>query len=156
MITVSTKFKELILGPNSFASIFNGGRILLYTGARPANADAAAVSPPLAEITAGGVAWAPGGGSAGGVQFEQSGQWILKNPAQPWKLHALASGVPTWFRLYGPADDPGSLSYSYPRVDGDVSDLPSADMVLPNVSLTENAWLDVQQFLFTLLPIDGA
>ena len=39
MLQVSTKFKELILGPASFPSIFLNGSIAIYTGTQPAYAD---------------------------------------------------------------------------------------------------------------------
>lgn len=155
-ITVSTKFKELILGANSFADIFNGGRILLYDGAQPATADAAVLTPAIAEITAGGQVWAPGGNSAGGLQYEIAGQWVTKATAQVWKLNTLNSGTPTWFRIFSSADDSNALSYSYARIDGAVSDTPATELVIPNVSLVQGNRLDIQQFLFTILPLTGA
>lgn len=155
-ITVSTKFKELILGPNSFGDIFDGGRILLYDGVQPANADMAALTPAIAEITTNGLAWAPGGNSSGGLQYELAGQWVTKATAQVWKLNALSSGTPTWFRIFSSADDNNALSYSYARIDGAVSDTPATELVLPNVSLVQGNRLDIQQFLFTILPLTGA
>jgi hypothetical protein len=150
-ITVSTKFKELILGPNSFSDIFNGGRILLYSGEQPAHADLAVLVPAIAEITTNGTVWTPGG--PGGLTYSQSGMWILKNPSVNWKLKCINSGTPTWFRIVGPDVDDGVGSVNLPRVDGAVSDNDTAEFVLPTVSLEVGQVLSIQQFLYTIPPI---
>lgn len=151
MITVSTKFKELILGPNSFASIFNGGRILVYGGEQPAHADLAVLTPVLAEITTNGTAWAPYG--PGGLTFALDGMWVYKNPSVSWKLKCVNSGVATWFRLVGPAVDDGAGSTTHPRIDGSVSAEPPAELVLPSTTLEVGQVWAVPQFLYTIPPI---
>lgn len=151
-ITVSTKFKELILGANSFASIFGGGRILLYSGTRPATADASAGGSPVARVTNAGLVWAPA--DVSGLQFEQSGAWISKSVAQDWKLVGLENSTFTWFRLYGGSElDTGADSLDYPRLDGDASDIASADFVLPSITVSTGQILSVQQFLYSLSPL---
>ena len=151
-ITVSTKFKELILGPNSFGDIFNGGQMLLYSGIRPASPDQAAVSSPVARVTNEGLAWLPN--DVSGLQFTQAGAWISKSDAQNWKLVGLADSQVTWFRLYGNSElDVGGDSLDFARLDGDASDLASADFVLPANTISASQILVVQQFLYSLAPL---
>ena len=149
-ITVSTKFKELILGPNSFADIFNGGRILVYGGLQPDHADLPVLTPVLAEITTNGTAWTPYG--PGGLTYSQSGMWILKDPGLTWKLKASNAGTATWFRIVGPELDDDSGSTLYPRIDGAVGDAAPAELVLPTVEVAPGTVLDIQQFLYTIPP----
>lgn len=154
-LQASTKFRERILGAESFADIFDGGRILLYTDAQPPSADHAAMSPHVAQITVNGGVWSPGGGGVG-LSFEQFGVWVSKDTAQTWKLKASASGLITWFRLQGPDDDPQALSYVHPRIDGAVSDTAGSELLLVNASVTIGDIRDIHQFLYTLLPVPGA
>lgn len=150
MIKLSTQFKESILGANSFASIFEQGRILVYDGAQPESADAAVTGTLLGQITSGGLPWAANG-SAGGLSFTQIGAWISKNEAQNWKFVASAAGTPGWFRLVGKAQDDGFLSYNAPRIDGAIG----SDMVLAVTTTSVGTNLPVQQFLFTFPPALG-
>lgn len=151
-ISTSTKFKELILGTNSFADIFNGGRIVLYGGTQPLTANDAVLVPAIAEISAGGMVWAPGGGAAGLI-YIVVGEWATKDTAQTWKMRGIIDGTPTWFRIYAAAEDIGSLSYSYARIDGSVSDTAGTDLTIPSTTIEAGSWLDIQQFIFTILPI---
>lgn len=153
-LQVSTRFKELLLGPNSFASIFEHGRILVYSGTQPISADAAATGTLLGTITAGGLGWAPGG-SAGGLAFEQSGPFILRPATQPWRLTCTQSGIAGWFRLVGAAEDAGGLSYSHPRIDGAIGIGGDVEMTLLSTNLTSGLVYDIQQFVYTLPPIVG-
>lgn len=152
-VNVSTKFKEMILGSNSFANIFAGGRILLYEGAQPVNADAAVLVPAVAEITTNGVAWAPGGTPAG-LTFEQFGAWITKNQSTSWKLKIATTCTPTWFRLVGAATDAGDATYALPRIDGAVGTLPPSDLLVPAATMNAGQVFTMSQFLYTIPPIN--
>lgn len=151
-ITVSTKFKELILGSSSFIDIFDGGRILVFGGTRPANPDLANVEPALAEITTNGIAWTPYG--PGGLTYIQSGAWILKNPAVSWKIKCANSGVASWFRIVGPETDDGSASVVLPRIDGSVGADGAYELVLPSVNLEAGSVLAIPQFFYTIPPLN--
>lgn len=151
-LRVSTKFKDLILGPTAFETIFNGGRILVYSGAQPTSADAAIAGVLLGQITANGLAWAAGG-SDGGLTFERSNGVVRKAAAQPWKLTVSATGVAGWFRLVGRLEDSGGQSYAAPRIDGSVGTSSLAQLVLGNPSLTAGDVRDIPQFLYSIPPL---
>ena len=144
MLQVSTKFKELILGSSSFASIFNNGRILVYSGAQPASANFEPTGTLLAEISTNGTPWAVNGAGGGGLQFAQSGAYVLA--ASPWRMRVVADGTAGWFRLYGPALDPDELSYAWPRIDGAIG----SELILENPALVAGQSIPVQQFTYTI------
>lgn len=151
-LRVSTKFKELLIGPTAFESIFNGGRILVYSGTQPVNADLAAEGTLLGQITNEGQAWTPGG-SAGGLQFSRSGAWVTQGVGQDWRLVVSASGTAGWFRLVGPDNDAGGTTYAVPRIDGVVGSNGATELTLDSTALTAGQSITVQQFLYTLPPL---
>lgn len=151
-LKVSTRFKELILGANAFADIFDGGRILLYSGVQPASADLPPAGTLLAQITRNGDTWVAGG-SAGGLSFEQFGALVGKPTGEAWRLVASGAGTPGWFRLVAGAADPGELSFSHARIDGSVGTSSAHDLRLTAAALAAGQNLPVQQFLYTLPPI---
>lgn len=151
-LRVSTKFKELILGPTAFETVFNGGRILVYSGSQPANADFAATGTLLGQITNEGQAWTAGG-SAGGIEFARSGAWVTQAAAQSWRLVVTASGTAGWFRLVGKNADSGGASYAAPRIDGAIGTNGATELTLESTTLTAGQNIAVQQFLYTLPPL---
>lgn len=144
MLYVSTKFKELILGASSFASIFNNGRILVYSGAQPASANAPAQGAILAEISTNGTPWNEGGAGGGGLLFAQSGAFVIADSA--WRMRVVASGTAGWFRLYAPAADPDALSYAHPRIDGAIG----SELILASNVLAAGQSIPVHQFTYTI------
>lgn len=152
MIRVSTKFKEMILGPTSFESIFNGGRILVYSGAQPSSADNPPNGTLLGQITAGGVAWLADG-AAGGLRFTRSGAYCIKDPDQSWIMTEGTVGVAGWFRLVGPSPDAGHLTYNLPRLDGSCNSVVGADFFVANGTFLVGRTVPIQQFVYTLPPI---
>lgn len=148
-VNVSSNFKSRILGRESFADIFNGGRILLFSGPQPSSADNPQTGTFLGHVTERGNAWTPGG-SAGGLNFVQSGVWAAHDPSQMWDLTVAAAGTASWFRLVGRLADDGNLSYAAPRIDGSVGSGGAVDMTLPTTALTMGYTTTLQQFLFTL------
>lgn len=151
-VQVSTKFKERILGPESFMDIFEQGRILIYSGVQPTTADHAVTGTLLAQITLQGEPWLAGG-SAGGLVWEQAGVWVGKPSAAQWRFEGQDTGVAAWFRIVGSAVDGGGLSYSAPRIDGAVGDTLETDFFLATLAITPSTSLEIQQFNFTLPPI---
>lgn len=150
-LKASTRFKELILGPNSFETIFNGGRIVLYTGTQPTSPDMPIDGVAVGEVSLNGTPWGPGGAS-GGLTFERHGVWAAKPPAAAWVLRGLDTGAATWFRLYAGPADAGGLSYAHARLDGAMG----TDFVLPSYTITPATSVHIQQFLLTLPPVTGA
>lgn len=151
-VRVSTGFKGLILGPTAFDAIFNGGRILVYSGAPPASPDLAATGTLLGEITAGGLPWVANG-VQGGLQFVRSGMWVLKDPAQGWRLRATANGVAGYFRLVGKAIDTLDESTIAARIDGVIGAGGAADLVLADTTLVAGTSTPVQSFLYSISPL---
>lgn len=148
MLQVSTRYKELLLGPNSFESIFNNGRILIFSGGQPTTADYPEQGTLLAQITVQGLTWTPNGSEAG-LLFSRSGAYVSKDAAQDWRLVCSTAGTAGWFRLVGPNADDGELSYAAPRMDGAVG----AELILPSAALTLGQTLSVQQWTFTFPPV---
>lgn len=152
-VQVSTKFKELILDGNSFKSIFDQGRVLVYTGAQPVSADHPVQGTLLGQITLDGQPWVANG-SDGGLVWERYGAWMGKPEAATWRLEVTTGGTAGWFRIVGPAVDNGGLSYSSPRIDGAVGNSGS-DFYIVTPTLVANQSHVVQQFNFTFPPVVG-
>lgn len=154
-IRVSSKFKELLLGPNSFESIFNGGRIVIFSGVQPASADYPIVGTPLADITVNGALWTPNGSPAG-LNFVRDGVWATNDPSQFWQLTGAANGTAGWFRLFSKVADTGDYSFETARIDGSVGTTAAFDLRLPTTAITTSYTIPVQQFLFSFPPVLGA
>ena len=150
-LQVSTKYKELILGPTSFAQIFDQGYIALFTGIQPPSADHPITGTYLGDITTSGMPWVAGS-SAGGLHFEQSGPWISKRSSDAWRLTVFNAGTAGWFRLFARGADDGSLSYNAPRIDGSVG-LSSTNLVLSSTVLAVGPSHYIQQWLYTIPPV---
>lgn len=150
-INVSTNFKQRLLGPESFPAIFNGGRILIYSGAQPATADHPVTGTYLGQVTEQGQAWGPGS-SAGGLNFVLAGVWAAHDPAQTWRLIPSVGGTAGWFRLVGRLADDSGHTFSAPRIDGSIGTGGTVDMKIPSVSLTAGFAVPIQQFLFSFPP----
>lgn len=155
MLKVSTGFKTKLLGPTSFTSMFEGGGIYVYSGARASSPDAAAPSLPIGVISKQGLAWNPINIGAG-LQFVQNGPYILFDNAQA-QLVPDASATATWWRLVAPFDD-GEPSYSQPRIDGDVGLMGAStgqELLLPVLDIVLGTSYPVTYFLYTIPPIIG-
>jgi hypothetical protein len=143
-LQVSTKFKELILGPTSFADIFAYGKIRVYSGVQPASADLAPTGTLLAEVTE--------DGAGGGLIFTQFGPYVVKSLSQDWRMLVSVSGLAGWFRLVGAAADTGEPTYFLPRIDGSIGES-GADFTVAESTLTAGQSIAVQQFSYTIPPI---
>lgn len=154
MLQVSTGFKTLILGPYSFMDIFERGAIKVYAGFRPPTADGEEPAVSLGKITIGGNPWSPSA-SQYGLQFSQSGPYITKVPYHQWLFTVERSGIPTWGRLVGEADDDGLVSYTMPRIDFSITADPAeqTEMLLPQANVIVGQRVSVGSFLFTIPPV---
>jgi len=155
-LQVSTRFKQLILGPHAFSDIFLNGSIAIYTGTQPAYADSSATGTLLARITQDGGAWTAGS-PTNGLKFTLASGYVLRDPAQQWRMNVTATGTAGWWRLYANSPDSGQASFSYPRVDGGITAAAdvTAELRLSTVALTSGTQIDIQSFLFTIPPIYG-
>ena len=151
-LIVSTNFKEQILGPTAFETIFNGGRILIFSGPQPVSADYPQQGTLLGQITANGDAWVANN-VAGGLLFDRNGPWVSKSATQTWRLKVDTSGVAGWFRLVGKSVDNGAGSIAAPRIDGKVGSGGLVELTLGSTSLVAGQNIPVQQFLYSIPPI---
>jgi len=152
---VSTGFKSKILGPYSFASIFNGGHILVYDGVRPATADGGYAGAPLGFISRNGLPL--GVGEPATLRFFQSGPYITQPYTDILAFTALRDGHATWFRLFGPTPDDNSTSYALPRIDGDVSlAAGTGELRMPSLDFLANDAVRPVSFFYSIPPIVGA
>jgi hypothetical protein len=146
MLLVSTGFKALILGRHSFADIFNGGVMHIYSGARPLTADA----PTPEAYRCGTIDRLQ---FDGGLQFAQTGAFIGIPLGHLWGLQPSAPALATWFRLVAPGDT-NSANFVEARIDGDVGTLAAPkELVLQDPQLTPGTVTPIDSFLFTLPPL---
>jgi hypothetical protein len=156
-LQVSNGFKALILGPRSFESIFAGGAIAVYSGARPDTADdpipVGAVL--LGHITTNGLPWSALS-QANGLTYARQGPFVTKPIGVPWAITPTGSGLATWFRVLSNTPDNGSLSFDLARIDGDISPSnPDAEMRLLNPVLQVGVVKTLDHFLYTIPPVVG-
>lgn len=148
MLLVSAGFKAAILGPQSFADIFNGGEIRVFAGARPNAPELPEPSLPLGMIRRLGANTT--------LQFALAGAFVVKLPTDLWQLVAQQTGSPTWFRLVAPGDDYG-YDANAARIDGDISlSGGGGDMIVAASSITAGSATSIDQFYYTISPVQGA
>lgn len=117
-IKISTGAWEALLSTSSFKGVFDNGVLCIYSGAQPADADAAENGTLLAEVNVDGATFTPGGGS--GLTFAAaSGKSISKTGSETWKADFAAAGAMAWFRFYD-NDKVTGASTSAKRFDGRV------------------------------------
>lgn len=148
MLIVSNGFKVGILGRKSFADLFNGGKIRVFSGGRPSLAESAEPT----DTWLGDITWA---GYDVGLQFYQSGPYIGKSPLESWELRPVNSGNANWCRLVGPGDNGGG-ALDAPRIDCDISTVVgSAELILASLAVAPGTSVPVGGFLFTIPPLIG-
>ena len=151
---LSTRAAELLLGPESFDSIFENGCIEIRSGPQPDNADLAATGTLLARITRDGGAWTPGA-PQNGLQLNRSGRYALKPIEHAWTLKGIAAGTAGWARMVGNAPDPGDASLSHPRLDGTAGLIGASgvQLFLPVVEITPETAIDITYWWYAIPPI---
>lgn len=153
-LLLSTGFKAGILGPSSFEALMNGGAIALFGGSQPATPDAAATGAFFGYVTAAAGAWSPSSPSAG-LNWVRAGAFASKDPGQEWAINPILDGVPTWFRILSPFDDPTQYSITAPRIDGAVGNIASlAELKLFNPVLSIGEVIVIDNFFYTIPPIE--
>lgn len=135
----STKFREHILGPNSFESVFNGGKMQVFSGPQPASADAPATGTLLAEI-----------GAPGGLQFTRYQHYATNKATQLWTLSGLAVGEAGWARLRRAVDDGSHIDFAIGLGDDSLGDF---QMRLPLLAITPSTSIIISSWWFLLPPL---
>jgi hypothetical protein len=111
-LQASTGLRGALL--SALKTSLDGGKLLIFSGSKPANADAAIGSATLlCTIT--------DNDTGGGLTFDTgpSNGIIVKLPSQSWRGTNVASGVATFYRHVASGDD-GISSASEPRLQGTV------------------------------------
>jgi hypothetical protein len=139
----------------SLKDIMRDGKLNIYSGAQPANADAAVTGTLLCTITVASGAWVAGAFD-NGLEFEDdplSGE-IEKN-SEVWSGTVLADGTAGWFRFFANPPDAGTSSTTLPRIDGSVGTAGS-DLVLASTALVTGRTQTIDEFKLTLPAYYGA
>lgn len=118
-LSFSTGLKNALLDTGDLKTLLDDGLIRIYSGAVPANADAALGAAVLLNEYSDAD---QGAGAGQGLDFaaSASGGAISKAPAQVWSgTSEVAGGVATFFRFVQQADD-GTASSTQIRLQGSV------------------------------------
>jgi len=148
-LQLSTGLRNGILNSTGFTEAFNDGIIYVYSGAQPANADAAVQGTLLMRITVDNGAWAAGSPTNGLGFATPAAGVVTKAVAEVWRGLGIADGTAGWFRLCGNAADAGASSSVLPRLDGTVA-ISGGDMNLSSLAIVTSAPTTVDVFQFTL------
>jgi hypothetical protein len=109
---------------SGFKTAFDGGKIDIYSGTRPTNADTVlSGNTLLGTLTLNATAF---GAASGGV---------LTAAAITSDTSADATGTATWFRMYVVGENPATASTTLKRLDGSVG-TSGTDMILDNTSIS--------------------
>ena len=113
---------------NGLSGILAGCYIDIYSGAPPANADAAPIGTKLGTVSLNGAGVA-------GLNFDAPANGaVAKAAAENWKAIGIAAGTAGWFRVRTTADD-NAAGATHPRIDGTVAKT-GADLNMSNTSVT--------------------
>ena len=157
-VRLSTGYVQQRNEGRSFAQIFEGGCMEVYTGAQPESADMPPTGTLLGRITRGGFAWTPGSPSAG-LRFDTAGRYVTKRPTDTWAMVGLATGTAGWMRLVGATPDLGDGSLLAPRIDGAIDllgALTDSQLLLPTLALTNASSIAITYWWFATPPLPGA
>lgn len=154
---LSTGLRAAIIGPDAMNDLLRDAVIDCYSGAQPADADAAPTGTFLGRITANGDPFVHGQ-PGGGLRFIRSGIHLLKDPAQVWRFKGVATGTLGWFRLTGNAGGDGQ-SVAALRLDGTIGVAgvtTEAQMMVVDAEVSATTVIDVSGFIFAFPPIPNS
>lgn len=129
-VKLSTGMRNKLLDGGSGGGIkgaLNLVKINIYSGAQPANADAAATGTLL------GTATVNGAGTGGTWDASVAGV-ISKAAAEVWRFTGLADGIAGWYRMYPNGATPANASSTEARIDGAIASSGS-EVNLSNVNV---------------------
>lgn len=147
----STGLRNALLG-NSGASpaatgdglsgVLNQCFIDIYSGAPPANADAAPIGTKLGTVSI------DGAGVTGLTFNAPANGAVAKKTSENWKAIGVAAGTAGWFRARTAADD-NQAGATYPRIDGTVAKT-GADLNMSNISVTVGSPHTIDTFTISI------
>jgi len=128
------------------------GRLDIYSGTQPLDADSAETGTLLVSITLGSGTFVPGT-KTNGINLKElgsdaSGTTLSKAIAEAWSGSAVASATAGWFRHYDNAVDTG-ISTSAVRADGAVG-TSGAELNMSNTTISSGGTTSIDQADFTL------
>lgn len=131
----------------SFADIFSGGCMRIYSGSQPVTADAAETGTLLIEISLGSATFVPAtgaGSSTYGLQLQMMADnsgytqtTLSKKASETWSGVAIATGTAGYARLYDKRRTTGA-SYTARRIDLGVA-TSGSQVTMPSVSIVAAA-----------------
>ncbi len=141
-LKLSTGLRDKLMDTGSLKSIFAGGLIKIYSGAAPADADAAVTGTLLCTISL--------NSTGTGVNFDTAavGGILSKAPAEVWSGNNSATGVAAYYRHVASGDN-GASSTTQARIQGSVATV-GADLNLSSTSLTSGASQTVDYYSVTI------
>jgi hypothetical protein len=146
-LRLSTGLREGLLGTADWKTLFTDGIMDIYSGAIPANADAAETGTLLVSITKASGAFVAGA-AANGLEFAApSGGTIAKN-ADVWSGVGANTGEAGYYRFYGNAYVDG-ISATAIRFDGTCG-VSGADLNMSDLTVTSALTTTIDTFSITL------
>lgn len=137
-VQVSTGLRTKLLDTNSLRSLLNLGKILVYSGAPPATADAAPTGTLLLTVT--------NNSTGTGLTFAASASAgaITKNLGETWSGSCVSTNTAGYYRFVQ-ASDSGALSTTDCRIQGSVGTA-GADLNLTTTSLINGTTYNVDNY----------
>jgi hypothetical protein len=145
MIELSTGLRNHCLSTGSFKAALDGGKMYWYSGAKPADADAAIDGAQVLLVTI------SDNGGAGGLTFAAAAAAgvLAKLASQTWTGTVVADGLAAFFRFVEAGDDPLAASTTAKRFQGTISTT-GADINLVDPNLVTSDPNPVDSFNVTL------
>jgi len=141
-LKVSTGLRSKMLDTGPLKTIMALGFIKLYSGAEPANADAAITGTLLSTISV--------NSTGTGLSFDTAAvaAVLSKAPAEVWSGTNAAGGTATYYRHVAAGDD-GTLSTTQARIQGTVGTV-GAELNLSSVILANGATQTIDYYSVAL------
>ena len=141
-LKVSTGLRSKMLDTGPLKTIMALGFIKLYSGAEPANADAAITGTLLSTISV--------NSTGTGLSFDTAAvaAVLSKAPAEVWSGTNAAGGTATYYRHVAAGDD-GALSTTQARIQGTVGTV-GAELNLSSVILANGATQTIDYYSVAL------
>jgi len=148
----STGLRNGLLGTSDFKTLMADGILCIFSGTKPASADAVESGDLLMEYTLSGGDFT-GGVSTNGLNFDVVASGVISNDAtETWSGIGLAAAgtgtTATWFRFYDNAYTTGA-STSAVRFDGSIGTSSSYELRMSNTTIVEDGPATVSTFTVT-------
>lgn len=148
----STGLRNALLGTADFKTLMNDGVLAIFSGTKPANADAAEAGSLLMLYTLNAGAFVPGA-PANGLSFDAIANGVISKTAlETWSGVGLAAAgagtTATWFRFYDNAYVTGA-STTAKRFDGNIGTSSTYELRMSNTTIVENGPATVSTFTVT-------